>query len=149
MGKYTIDFKHCSRFLSYLLESLEILSQLGIHHNDLRLANILVNPTEEEIKTRVITASLPKIIDFGLSVLVKPEEASKNNFKDLVGLFSTCKHGMMILPPNTSNWLAACVTYDDSIKDILTIFSDLSAKNLTISSLLELLMSKKKFYPSF
>lgn len=107
--EYSISKNHYQTFLGYLFDSVNVLSNLNIHHNDLRLANILVNPTLEEQETKIITTSLPKIIDFGLSVITP--DAKEKNGKDLWDLFKTCKHGMSWI--QSDNWLTQCVDNPD------------------------------------
>jgi hypothetical protein len=88
-GAMRLAAEHVPRFIKHLLESVHILDKAGIRHNDLRLANILINPTSEESKEGVIRTSLPRIIDFGESTF-----STVSNASDIVGLFTTCKHGL-------------------------------------------------------
>lgn len=104
-----IDANHIMTFLNYLIEGFEILSNKGIQHGDIRLANILVYPTTEELISGTIQTSLPLIIDFGLSNLVDQEIAIQSNVKGIVNLLTSCKHGMLRLDSFNDNWLTAVV----------------------------------------
>jgi serine/threonine protein kinase len=92
--------EHQQRFITFLLESVEILSNVGVAHCDLRLANIVVNLTPQEIQTGIISTSLPIIIDFGQSRISK--DARNINEKSLSGLFTRCNHGLRVVQENWS-----------------------------------------------
>ena len=120
-----IDVKHIMTFLHHLIEGFEILSNAGIEHGDIRLSNILVNPTTEELISGTIQTSFPLIIDFGLSSLVDKKTATKSNVKDIVSLLTTCKHGIMGLESPDENWVTVVVDKPqrDIIKNQLTCFA--------------------------
>jgi hypothetical protein len=57
------------------------------------LDNILVLPTVEEMKNKVLLKSLPILIDFGYSRIGYDNLTTSFNIKDLIRLFSCCRYG--------------------------------------------------------
>jgi hypothetical protein len=80
-----VHSNHLQKFLHYLKESIDILSQMNIAHCDLRWPNIIVDCTELEKKEKVITTSLPIIIDFGQArISQKAFELNNRGFENLL-----------------------------------------------------------------
>ncbi len=66
----SFSLEHAVTFMTYLKESIDILSNNNIAHCDLRWPNIIVDCTLLEITQKKIT-SLPIIIDFGQARISK------------------------------------------------------------------------------
>jgi serine/threonine protein kinase len=64
-GTMKIDPHHAMRMFWHLLESLCLLRLAGVEHTDVSPGNLLVNLTEAERKSGIISTSLPRLIDFG------------------------------------------------------------------------------------
>ena len=102
----TIDKSHIFRFLKYLIESIQILSNSGIEHQDLSLANTIVFPTDQETTNKSLCTSFPIIIDFGYSKITEVPIASQNNLRDLVSMFFACRYGLCKLGTrNPTSWI--------------------------------------------
>jgi serine/threonine protein kinase len=81
---YKIDPNHFIKFVNYLKESIDILSREKIAHCDLRWPNIVVDCTELEKNQKLITTSLPIIIDFGQArISAKAYELNNRGFVKL------------------------------------------------------------------
>ena len=99
---YNIKSNHLIFFKRYLIESVNILSELGIAHKDIYLRNIVVDLTKEEKANHEISVSLPILIDFGMAEFVG-DEAKLSNLNSLTRLISTCNHGHKIVQLH-ENW---------------------------------------------
>jgi hypothetical protein len=81
---YQIDLDHLQTFMDYLKESIDILSNEKIAHCDLRWPNIVVDCTEIETNQKLISTSLPIIIDFGQArISTKAHELNNHGFEKL------------------------------------------------------------------
>jgi len=67
--------KYWKNFLLHIIKSLEMLSVIGVVHNDLFMRNIIVDNFESELKI-----TNPILIDFGESIT--SQEAEKENARD-------------------------------------------------------------------
>ena len=142
--------RYALNFLLHLITDLYLLASCRITHQDLRLANILLNPTVSEIETGILdwpTSTLPRLIDFGSAKIYPPEtnieEVLTRNYNDLIVLLTTCIHGKILLI--SSYYPEACPTDElwirkvlvpgqaDVIEPILKIFetSPISVSSLT------------------
>jgi len=122
-GQYLISEAHLHTFFNHLATSLDILSNHRILHNDIALRNILVNPTLEEQKTKIITTSLPILIDFGHSQFTKfAETARKQNFHDFISIFGCCVQNACIYGDNKKWWIEQIIDEAtlDSTKRLLS-----------------------------
>lgn len=134
-----ISSKHIFKFIQYIIESFQILSDKGIEHRDINLSNIIVFPNEEEMKNKVLTSSLPVIIDFGLAQIVSPEIATKSNLQELLGLFFACRYGLCKLGEgNPIPWMIHAVTDEEPeiIERLKLLDKGILENNLTFESLL-------------
>jgi len=137
-------------FLEHLFKSVALLQTIGINQGDFRLANILVNPTEEEKKEGVLRTSMPVIVDFGLGTYRALKEVSEQaNVLDVIGLFVSCKHGAERLrrkskgaEKDSKNWLTSAVLESERehIQVLLDILADLDEKKkYTMGAFLKLI----------
>lgn len=132
----TIDPRHFKAVVRHLLQSLSILRELGVRHNDVTLSNLLIQPTEAEQRTGKIFESLPVICDFGLATLGKPGKVDFFCDIDVVNFFRVCRHGLQLVEkigydgyPNESTWMEQCINMEDVGQDeTLNYFSNLSGK---------------------
>jgi len=85
-----------------LAEGIAYLHSLGIVHRDIKLENIMMTDTTEE--------SSPKIIDFGLSKMIGPNEKSKDPF----GTLGYVAPEILLRKPYSFScdvWSLGCVVY--------------------------------------
>lgn len=143
-------------FLEHLLSSLELLQKVGVVHGDLRLANILVNPTDAEVKEGILRTSLPRLIDFGFSRILEGHDMrylDAHNRSYIESLFSTCKHGresFRIVSEadgiDRTSWLTTAVLEAErpQIQGVLDVFLDPDIFNkYNVQSLLKIVRKAK------
>ena len=68
-----VDELGLKEIMKKLLNGLGYLHNLGVVHRDIKLENIMIGLTGD--KTKTIT---PKLIDFGLSIVLGPGEQTKD-----------------------------------------------------------------------
>jgi len=151
--------EYALKFLEYLLSSLILLSDNGIQHDDLRLANFVVSPSESELKDKILRTSLPRMIDFGISIIYDDlDKAKRFNTIDLMGMFVACIHGLRRLERKMNendevdevHWFAMAVLPEEraSIQEVLDMFNSFplhTDKMVVVEpSLVELLNFVKK-----
>jgi serine/threonine protein kinase len=128
-----ISVRHLRRFTEHIFMGVLMLGRIRVSHNDLRLCNILLDPTPREISEGLITESLPRIADFGMSKVVDTPEIATG---DLVTFFASCKHGYSLPgaegehPTISRCWLKDAVAFElegdkrkaESCREYITMF---------------------------
>ena len=80
------------QLLNYLEETLKMFHDINFEHNDVTLSNLVVQPSEEELKSGYLSTSLPLMIDFGLSKIHVISTLKNNTSIIMHNLLTTCRH---------------------------------------------------------
>ena len=89
-----IKGSHALMIIKHINDSVNMLHAEGIEHNDVSLSNLVLQPTEGELKSGLLTSSFPILVDFGLSKIHNMSLESSKTSVVMHDLFNTCRHGM-------------------------------------------------------
>lgn len=130
-----ISLEHAVRFVRHLLEGLVILSDNKIQHGDLWLPNILVKPSDKELKEQVLTETLPVLIDFDLGSTDPEFNVDKWQTINWSNFMNTCRVCRFEVE---TCWLEHCMVKSDletpRAQELIRVLKD---KSLTIRIILD------------
>lgn len=163
-------------FLEHLFKMIYTLNQARIMHQDFHLSNLIVLPTQKDFEQGMLNytddgSNLPRLIDFGQCAFdlgrldpkfgsgnsKEPSVDEKRQINVLVDLFTTCRHGIAILPREShgdecdeANWLYEAVHPDEreKIEPILMLFQFIEDPITSLDDLLKIVQSALVDLPS-